>query len=68
MLKNENRPMFVPFQKAQVHLDPGCQHKTRYTESNRKDSGKKTTEIIGTVENFLNITHMAHALRSRIDK
>jgi hypothetical protein len=28
----------------------------------------KNLEIIDTAENFLNITPMAHALRSRIDK
>jgi hypothetical protein len=51
-------------------VDQGPQHKIRYTESNRREIGKlgKRPELIGTVENFLNRTPMAHALRSRIDK
>jgi hypothetical protein len=41
MQKNENRPVFVTLHKAQVQVDQGPQHKTRYTESNRKESGKE---------------------------
>ena len=63
MQKNENRPIFVTFYKAQ-----GPQHKTRYTESNRRGSARKSLELIGTGGNFLNGTPVAHALRSRIDK
>ena len=39
--KNENWPIFVTFHKAQVQVDQGPQHKTRYTESNRRGSGKE---------------------------
>ena len=46
-------------------MDQGPQHKTRYTESNRKC---KNLEIIGTGGNFLNTTPMTNTLRSRIDK
>jgi hypothetical protein len=53
--------------KAQVQVDQQPQHKNRYTESNRRESGK-SLELIGTGGNFLNRTPMAHALRSRIDK
>ena len=39
--KNENRPIFVTLYKAQVQVDQGPQHKTRYTELNRRESGKE---------------------------
>ena len=39
--KNDNRSIFVILQKAQIQLDQGPQHKTRYTESNRRESGKE---------------------------
>ena len=39
--KNEIRPIFVTLHKAQVQVDQGPQHKTRYTESNRRESGKE---------------------------
>ena len=48
-------------------MDQGPQHKTRYTESNKKKVGK-SLELIGTGGNFLNRIPMVHALRSRIDK
>jgi hypothetical protein len=48
-------------------VDQGPQHKTRYTESNRRECGK-SLELIGTGGNFLNRTPMAQALRLRIDK
>ena len=50
-------------------MDQGPQHKTRYTESNRRESGKEPqTHWQGDGGNFLNRTPMAQALRSRIDK
>jgi hypothetical protein len=42
----------------------GPQHKTRYTESNTRESGEKSLEIIGVGEIFMNRTPMTHALRS----
>jgi hypothetical protein len=43
------------------------QHKSRYTESNRRESG--SLELIGMgAGDFLHRTPMAQALRSRIDK
>ena len=33
--------IFVTLHKAQVQVDQGPQHKTRYTESNRRESGKE---------------------------
>jgi len=60
--KNENRSIFVILHKAQVQVDQGPQHKTRYTESNRRESGKNL-ELIATEGNFLSRTPMAHALR-----
>ena len=41
MYKNENRSIFVTLHKAQVQVDQVPQHKTRYTESNRRESGKE---------------------------
>jgi hypothetical protein len=62
----ENRPIFVSLHKAQVQVDQGPHHKTRYTESNTKE--RKSLELIGTGGNFLNRTPVVYALRSRIDK
>ena len=39
--KNENRPIFVTLHKAQVQVNQGPQYKTRYTESNIRESGKE---------------------------
>jgi hypothetical protein len=36
-----NRPIFVTLHKAQVQVNQGPQHKIRYTESNRRESGKE---------------------------
>ena len=51
--------------KAQVPVDQGPQHRTRYTESNKK---RKILELIGMGVNFLNRAPKAQALRPRIDK
>ena len=40
-VENENKPIFVTLYKAQVQVKQVPQHKTRYTESNRRESGKK---------------------------
>jgi hypothetical protein len=48
-------------------VDQGLPHKTRYTESNKRELGK-ILEYMGTGEKFLNRTPMAYALRSRINK
>jgi hypothetical protein len=37
----KKRPIFVTLHKALVQVDQGPQHKTRYTESNRRDIGKE---------------------------
>ena len=37
----KNRPIFVTLVKAQVQVDQGPQHKTRYSESNRRESRKE---------------------------
>ena len=64
--KNENRPIFVALHKAQIQVGQGPQHKTRYTESNRRQS--EILELIGTGGHFLIRTPMAYTLRSRIDR
>jgi hypothetical protein len=48
-------------------VDQGHPHKTKYTESNRRESGEELWNM-NTGENFLNRTPQAYALRSRIDK
>ena len=53
--------------KAQVQVDKGPPHKTRYTETNRRESGEGL-KLMGILDNFLNKTPMAYALRSRVDK
>ncbi len=53
--------------QAQVQVDQGPPHKTRYTETNRRESGE-SLQTHGHRGNFLNRTPMAYALRSRIDK
>jgi hypothetical protein len=53
--------------KAQVQVDQGPAHKTRYTENNRIESGRKL-QTHGHREKFLNRIPMAYALRLRIDK
>ena len=51
----------------QFQVDLGPQHKTRYTKSHRRGSGKYSW-YIDTGENFLKRTSMAHALRYTVDK
>jgi hypothetical protein len=41
MKKNENTSIFITLQKAQIQVNQGPQHKTKYTESNRRESGKE---------------------------
>ena len=41
MQKNENRPIFETLHTGQIQVDQGPQHKTRYSESNRKVSRKE---------------------------
>jgi hypothetical protein len=36
-----NTILFI-LSKKQVHVDQGLQHKTRYTDFNRKESGERT--------------------------
>jgi hypothetical protein len=37
----KHRPIFVTLHKAQVQVDQEPQHKTGYSESNRRESGKE---------------------------
>ena len=48
-------------------MDQGPPHKTRQSESNRKESGEES-QAFGTGEIFLNRIAIADAVRSRIDK
>jgi hypothetical protein len=40
-VENENRPTYVILHKAQVQVDQGSQHKTRYTELKGIESKKE---------------------------
>jgi len=48
-------------------VDQGPPHQTRYTQTNRRKSGK-SLEHMGTGEIFLNKTPMPYAIRSRINE
>ena len=67
MQKNENRPFLSPRTKLKcmwikdLHIKPD-------TLKLLDEKVGKTLEHIGTGENFLNKSPMAHALRSNIDK
>jgi hypothetical protein len=53
--------------KVQVQVDQGTPHKTRYTESNRRESGEKPQRY-GHRGKFLNTTPVAYTSKSRIDR
>ena len=53
--------------KAQVQVDQGPPHQTRFTEIYRKERVEKP-QTQGLGGNFLNRILMTYALRSRIDK
>jgi hypothetical protein len=57
---------YLPVQSASP-MDQGPPHKTRYTETNRRESGGDL-EHMGTGEIFLNRAPMVYVLRSRNDK
>ena len=40
MQKNGNRYIFTPMQKTQVQVDQRPQHKSSYTEPDRREGGK----------------------------
>jgi hypothetical protein len=67
MEKNANRSILISLYKAQDQVGQGPPHKTRYTQSNRIESGANLKHM-GTGEIFLNRTPMVYALRSRINK
>jgi hypothetical protein len=52
---------------AQDQVDQGPPHKTRYTESSRREI-EKSLKYMGTGENFLIRAPRAYALRSTIEK
>jgi hypothetical protein len=60
-------PFLSPFKKPQVQVDQGPPHKTRYTETNRRES-RVELQIHGHWESFLKRTTMTYVLRSTIDK
>jgi hypothetical protein len=62
MLKNENRPIFVTLHKVKSKCIKVLNIKPDILNL-REEKGGKSTKI-----DFLNRTHMAHAVRSRINK
>ena len=66
MQKNANQSLFISLYKAQVQVDQKSLHKTRYTETDRRQSGEEL-RTHRPREKFLNRTPMACALRSRIN-
>ena len=66
-VENENSSIFATLHKAQVHMDQVLQYKTRYTESNRRESGKESQTHFHR-RKFLNRNPMAQALRTRVYK
>jgi len=69
MYKNANGSILFTLYKAQVEVDQGPPHKTRYTKTNRRKIGEeKSFKHMGTGEIFLNRTSMAYALRTEFNK
>ena len=67
MWKNANRPTLITLQRNQLHIDQRVQHKNRYTEIYRKESGN-SLEFTGTGEDIPNKTLLAQALRLIFNK
>jgi hypothetical protein len=64
---NANQSILISLYKAQVQVDQQHPHKTRDTETNRKEITEEP-QAHGAREIFLKSTPIAYALRSRIDK
>jgi hypothetical protein len=62
-----NQPIFIALYRAQVQVNQGLSHKTRDTETYRRESGEEP-QTYGHREKFLNRTSMACDVRSRINK
>jgi hypothetical protein len=62
MQKNANQSILISLDKAQVQVDQGPPHKTRYTETDRRKSGEEPGAH-GHRGNFPEQTSMAYALR-----
>jgi hypothetical protein len=67
MYRNAHRSILAYLYKTQVQVDQESPHKTKCTETKRKENGEEL-QICGHGEKFLNWTPMAYALRSSIDK
>jgi hypothetical protein len=67
MVRRDHLPMFLSLYKAQVHVDQGPPHKTRYTESNRSERVKEPRTHRGKGGNLYR-TSIAQSLRSTTDK
>ena len=65
--KNVNQSILISLYKAQVQVDQGPPHKTRYSETNIKESGEEP-QVHGHRGKFHESTPIDYAVRSRIDK
>jgi len=68
MGKNANWSILISLYKTKVHVDQGTPHKTRDTESNRRESGEKSWTHGHRGKDPEQNTNNAYALRSRVDK
>ena len=67
MKKNANSSILISLYKGQVQVDQVSPHKTRFAESNRRESGEDPG-ILEHRRNFLNGKTMVYVLRSTINK
>ena len=67
MKKNANWSILISLYKGQVQVDQVSPHKTRFAESNRRESGEDPG-ILEHRRNFLNGKTMVYVLRSTINK
>lgn len=67
MHKNPKRSTLNTLHKTQIQTDRRPQHKTRYTESRRREFGE-SLELISTGKDFLKRSPLLQALRSTINK
>jgi hypothetical protein len=65
MYKNADRSICIALHKAQVQVDQRPQHKTKYTESDRRESREHQLTY---GHRFLNGTPVAQAVRWTISK
>ena len=66
MSKNPKRSMLITMHKTKLQMDQRPQHKTKYIEPDRRESGD-SLELDDTGEDILNRTPLAQSIRSKIN-